>query len=536
MTTRTSSITWLDQFFEGDEYKTTRSMLAILKRDFPEKYAGLVNQQSRVEEWKRMIDSGERDDDQTRDDIAKYIIGPDLLASTYGISIEEADRLILGGNEGGINFSELGAAGTGGTAPGAQDAGGLEVSPGAPSEESVTEEGIGIDDGDDSTPDMTILTSDEMKWFFDRASGKWYVEYGLPNSDRNVIFEAEPDQLDALFGDGYRPSDYTARSLKDLVARAGSTFAGNIAEVEGTGTFESEVNRVTTLALDEGKLPDWALQDGVALDIIFTAQSEGKSDEWVLDQLSKTDGFKQRFPGMDKFTSDNNISLAEGVTGFLEFEAGVDRARRSIGQSGETDPELVGQLLTAGHSLTDINNTVNGFKRMREFQPAMDAFNQILAAQGADPITDIESMFDFVTGKAPAEVYDLWEASSIAEAAVGAGLGDVFSAEDALAAAASGTHTLQTASAAMSKAAEMLLRLRHEVDTNKFGLDTEDLIDLSLGQTPRSGKPESEIMENVNRAVLSAQGDLKKRASSFKQFGSSGQVQAASLRGLRQGS
>jgi hypothetical protein len=76
-----------------------------------------------------------------------------------------------------------------------------------------------------------------MKWFFDASSGKWYVEYGLPNSNRNVFFEADPDQMDALFGKGMRPDQYTKTTLKNLGARDGSTFAGNISEVEGKGTF-----------------------------------------------------------------------------------------------------------------------------------------------------------------------------------------------------------------------------------------------------------------------------------------------------------
>ena len=92
-------------YFDKDpKYATTLSMLKILQRDFPEKFAGLLNQPERMEEWQRKIDSGERTDDQTRDDIAQHIVGRELLMERYGVTEEEAENLILGGNEGGMNF------------------------------------------------------------------------------------------------------------------------------------------------------------------------------------------------------------------------------------------------------------------------------------------------------------------------------------------------------------------------------------------------------------------------------------------------
>jgi hypothetical protein len=403
-----------------------------------------------------------------------------------------------------------------------------------PTAENRAREGVGAGGGDPETQ-LTILTGDEMKWYFDKNSGKWYVEYGLPNSNRSMIFEASPDQMNALFGDNMRPTEYQNRTLQNLTSRGQTTFGGNIAEMEGEGRFESEVERVIALALDEGKLPDWATKDGVAMDILYIAQSEGKSNEWVLEQLSKTQGFKERFPRIQKFINENNLTLVEGVQGFLEYEAGLKNALQSAGQSmANATPELVGQLLDRGHSLTVVNDTVNGFRRMKQFRPAMDAFNSILAQKGMDPITDIQDMLDFVSGRSSAAVYDLYEASSLAEGAAKAGLGDVFSAQDAIRAAREGNFTLETASTGFQKAAELLLRLRAEVDVGRFGLDHEELIDISLGNTPRSGRAQSEIMESINRAVLSAQASMQKRVSPFKQFSQQGAQQSASLRGLRQ--
>lgn len=426
-------------------------------------------------------------------------------------------------------------------ASGTVDAGGVAISardPGVPTAEERAETGVGVDDGDDDTPDLTILTGKEMKWFFDRGQGKWFVQYGLPNSDRVMVFEAEPDQMDALFGTGMRPDDYQLIATKTLLARQNVTFSGNIAEMEGTGSFEGEVERITQFALDEGKLPEWAKKDGVALDIIFTAQSEGKSTEWTIEQLSKTQGFKERFPNIMQFKDSNNLSLTEAIGGFLEMEAGVNNALRStntgFAMNTIADPAQIGALLSMGHSLKTVQDTVTGFRRMEKFAPAMDAFNQVLVEQGQQPITKIDDMLDFVAGRSSATIYDLYEASSIQEAAVGAGLGDVFSAQDAIGLANATNQTLGTATQGMQKAANLLLRMRNEVDVGKFGLDHEELIDISLGQTPRSGRSQSEILENVNRATLSAQKSLQQRGGPHKSFSQQGTPQAASLRGLRQ--
>lgn len=90
----------------GSQYDILRWTLSILRRDFPDLYATL--RADRVSGWVAEIDSGTgRDADQIRDDITRYIIGVDRLMATYGITREMAELVILGGNEGGINFSDL---------------------------------------------------------------------------------------------------------------------------------------------------------------------------------------------------------------------------------------------------------------------------------------------------------------------------------------------------------------------------------------------------------------------------------------------
>jgi hypothetical protein len=133
-------------------------------------------------------------------------------------------------------------------------------------------------------------------------------------------------------------------------------------------------------------------------------------------------------------------------------------------------------------------------------------------------------------------VYNIWEASSVSEAASNAGLGSVFSAEDAMryATFTEGHTSLEGATGMFSQAAQLLLRMRHEVDINKFNLTTDDLIDLSLQVPLRSGRSAAETLDNINRAVLSAQKTLGQQAKPFSSFTPTGTPRRASLGGLRE--
>src|SRR5690606_40999163 len=55
--------------------------------------------------------------------------------------------------------------------------------------------------------------------------------------------------------------------------------------------------------------------------------------------------------------------------------------------------------------------------------------------------------------------------------------------------------TVDQAYQQFTQVAVQALRFRHELNVNQFGLDVEDLIDLSFGRAPRSGKSAAEIGE-----------------------------------------
>jgi hypothetical protein len=402
------------------------------------------------------------------------------------------------------------------------DASGISTTAGAPSEEVATTTGIGTT--------TTILTSADMKWYFDKTTGKWLVSYKLPNSDRAVVYEATGSQMDAIFGNGKRPTTYDdTMDFAAITQQEGVTFGGDITEVEGKGTFEAHVEATIARGLDEGHLPDWAKDDPAVMDIIFLANAEGKSEEWMLEQIYKLDSFKKRFPGIDALTG-VGLTTTEAVTGFLEMESGVKQLVLADGGKAESvTPEMVGGLLAQGHSLTDVQKTFDTFDRMGKNAGALDAFNKVLEAHGMKPL-DADGQFEFMAGNAPKEMYDIWEQSSLTQAAAEAGLGLSVADTIDLARRTEGLTSYEAAYAGMTDAAQKLLQYRSQIDLQQYGLNEQDLIDISLGVPPSSGVGQADIARGMERAVRSSQAQAEKsRVNPFRQFNTEGVPQAASL-------
>ena len=381
---------------------------------------------------------------------------------------------------------------------------------------------------------VSILTSRDMQWHFDVDSGKWMVSYKMPNSERRVFFEASGSQMDKIFGEGQRPLDFETVTFGDLSQRDGVTFAGDIAEIEGTGTFEGEVESTIARALDEGRLPEWAQRDGKVTDLLYIAVAENKSQEWLIDQIAKLPSFQERFPGIQSFEN-LGLTTIEAVTGFLELETGVkEMVMRDGGDPASITPAIIGGIVGKGHSLTDVQFVFASFDKMEKNAGALAAFNEVLAVRGMDPL-DEDGQFDFMAGLAPAELYDVWEEASLHRAAIDAGLDLGVSGAISVAAGTEGLTSYDQALEGLNNAARNLLQFRNQLALDQYGLEEQDLIDLSLGIAPSSGNSQADIARNIDKAVRSAQANVQgQRANPFVRFTEEGVPQQASQSRQRQ--
>lgn len=88
------------------EYAALRGALLYLRRDFPEKYAALTT--TRVQTWVSGVKAGTYTADDKRDDIVKYVVGKEDAMAKYGITAAEFDQLVMGADDGGVNWGDVG--------------------------------------------------------------------------------------------------------------------------------------------------------------------------------------------------------------------------------------------------------------------------------------------------------------------------------------------------------------------------------------------------------------------------------------------
>jgi hypothetical protein len=336
--------------------------------------------------------------------------------------------------------------------------------------------------------------------------------------------------MDVIFGIGVRPSA-EASSFIDLLRRTEFTFSGNIYDMEGTGSFEAEVARVQALALDEGTLPDWASTSPAVMDIIYLAHSEGKSSSWVIDQIAKLPEFETRFPGLKALKDQLGGSTEAAVTAFLEFEVNLKRLETQFGGTASSvTPATVGSLLTSGYSLTDVTRSYEAFDRFKKHAPALQGFNEVLVANGMTALNE-DQMFAFLEGQAPRDIYDVYEAASFRTGANELGLGDYLDPRYALTLAyqTPGVVDDATISNQLRQSASNILRMRSDLDLGRYGLDHEDLIDLSLGVKPRSGATLADVEENATRLMQEGRAFQEQRKRPFYGFSQTGVPNTASL-------
>ena len=97
----------LDAIPEGKEYDAIRNAVKRIASTFPDELGEITA--ARLAGWIDEVDRGDaRDADDIRDDIFRVIVGRDVIMDVLGVSMRKtADALIKGGNDGGMNFSDL---------------------------------------------------------------------------------------------------------------------------------------------------------------------------------------------------------------------------------------------------------------------------------------------------------------------------------------------------------------------------------------------------------------------------------------------
>jgi hypothetical protein len=332
------------------------------------------------------------------------------------------------------------------------------------------------------------------------VSGKAYaVEYTL-DSGRKIYYLASKSELTSMFGENKLPPSPTVVDWSTFSGDTERYFGGAAAEVIGTDdNFSTLVTRtIQSGGTAELPLPDFIQDDEDLLDIFFLAVVENKSQSWLLKEMAKQQTFLDEFPGIDelfKITNDWETALNDWNTIAVQIRRLNTRYNETVDVN-----DLVEASIKKGYTVEDIQSTYDIFEKAQQNSAFLTAFQAII---DQDPdvsftITDAQGIVDFFEGKAPTEVYDLYEAASIQEQGTKFELGiDAQGAID-MALATPGQVSQENISASLQQAAIQIARVRDDLNLGRYNLSEQAIINAALGlKTP--GITEIEIQDAFQR-------------------------------------
>ena len=332
----------------------------------------------------------------------------------------------------------------------------------------------------------------------------YFHEYDLPGG-YTVSYFASREDLNKIVGPGKDPTDiYATVDYNVYRSREGGVFAGNISDVTGnTQHYDTRIARTLLTPTGETSLPNWANDSDEIQGLFYVSIAENWTETRFLKEIAVTDAFQQRFPAFQEMLGVTGNNYTEALENYKSYEAQVKQLNRKYGEEAEVKG-LVEQAIKKGYTVEDIGATYDIFERAESNADALLAFQGVLDKEGLNfNVLSSEGIVKFFEGSAPTQIYDIYEASSIAEQAKRLDLDAEVDYEQALQIAKDtpGQLTQQQVSAGLQSAAQTIAKFRQYIDLGYYGLTSDDIINLSLGYREPGGKTEVELATAISRII-----------------------------------
>ena len=332
----------------------------------------------------------------------------------------------------------------------------------------------------------------------------YFHEYDLPGG-YTVSYFASREDLNKIVGPGKDPTDiYATVDYNVYRSREGGVFAGNISDVTGnTQHYDTRIARTLLTPTGETSLPNWANDSDEIQGLFYVSIAENWTETRFLKEIAVTDAFQQRFPAFQEMLGVTGNNYTEALENYKSYEAQVKQLNRKYGEEADVKG-LVEQAIKKGYTVEDIGATYDIFERAESNADALLAFQGVLDKEGLNfNVLSSEGIVKFFEGSAPTQIYDIYEASSIAEQAKRLDLDAEVDYEQALQIAKDtpGQLTQQQVSAGLQSAAQTIAKFRQYIDLGYYGLTSDDIINLSLGYREPGGKTEVELATAISRII-----------------------------------
>ncbi len=501
------------------KFDPIRWALGRLKTTFPDEVDELTV--DRVQGWIDEINNPEgREPDKIRDDIFKHIVGSETIQSVLGVDAATAEALIRGGNDGGINFSELDIDELTGQVlgdeafsdpSGIMDGGRLTkiVRPGQDPLWAMTYEVGGI---------QHVYTFDSIE--------QMYAALG-----RNAVTSGEFGYLE-LSEDTLNDGDtWVLGSAAAFVGDTGQTYQQYFDDVMRQAALEAGVR-------NPGKLGEY-LSDPTIQRIIAEGQAADWSEARIKAEIRNTDYYQNTlYPGIISF-------LEQGVpdpeAAWRRYATDVESSLSALGYSRDADgtySTLVGDMLGRGIKAEDFTAFAPTFVRAEQSQDFADVLNQWTERDLGRSI-EFEDWFSVLEGTTTPDIAEVVERATIQFQAERT---DTALSPQQISRLSELTEFSEAQLATAFSQAEQALLAVGRQELGRFGLTESALVNSAfgvetLGADPISTSGEALTANEVQRRVQKAATELgiqdDRKAQLFVGFDQRGRPVREGLRAVR---
>ena len=417
--------------------------------------------------------TGSELEDQIRDDIARVIITKQVIMDFYGVSADEAEQVILGGNEGGINFSDLGAITGGGIS-----SGGLR----------------GVRDGGDLVK-------------VERADGTSYfaLRYNVQGIEHLYSFDSSAAAEKAIGGlEG-------ATVLSEDTVNDGDTWLlGDAAAMVGQeGSYQVYFDGIMTEAALEAGIQNPGMLGLFAADQdIMRIMAEAEAGDWGdvrIEAAVRTTEFylETLYPGIDNILKQG---IGNPEAAWKNFNNSVEDMLTALGYTRDADGSFrskIEEMLDLGITDEKFNESGSVFIRAEQSPQFRGILNQWVQDATGKNVT-FDEWFDVLAGTTSTELAGIVEKATIQFQAEQSNL--VLDPSDVARIASLTEFSEQAVGASFSTVEQQLLALG-DVGLARYDLNVRALVDASLDIGPQAAQ--TRILANKTIRELGLADDPK---------------------------
>ena len=468
-----ASSTFMGDIPEDEKYNPIRFAIQRIADTFPDELAEIT--ESRIQSWIDEIDRGDgRSADDIRDDIFRVIVGRDVIMDVLGVDAETADALIKGGNDGGMNFSDLKIS----TGPD----GAVVAPPGEPT---------------------GIMSGGRLVSLVDADGNETYaMVYGRGGVDHIYTFDSW-EQVVATLGPNPRVTgDLSYESVLDpatdqfiigsaiaLTADPGMSYDVYFDNLAAEAALEAGIRDPNRLA---------RIYDDPEVQRIMAMAAEGDwSTEREQAEIRRTQAYRDTYPGIEKILASGSAD-PEGE--WRQYYNSVEESLSALGyerdSNGNYDAE-VGNMLEKGITAEEFNTFAPTFVRAQQSEQYAAALDAWVQADTGSALT-FEDWFDVLAGTTSPEMDAIVEKATLQ---FQADLATTTLSPEQISRLAELTQlSEQQMTLAFSNAEEALLSVG-DADLERYGLSQESLVNAAFGVNTEGGMSATDVNRQARKAA-----------------------------------